>query len=203
MYSVDAPSFDQPLDTAVRFAQQGVSLEPGSQLCHLILAYASYLAEDSEVFNQEIETALNLNPNSPYTVGTAGYFHVMRGEFERGLPLLDRAIHMNPCHPSWFHGAYVIAHLRQGDYDHALQELQNHHPYRSFWLPVAYGAVLGLLGRIDEAKSHLDQVEESKPDFASRARELLRRTLKDDSISDSLIEGLRRAGLAVGEGTSL
>lgn len=67
-------------------------MEPGSQLGRLILAYASYLADDSDGFNEEIDTALTLNPNSPYTVGTAGYFHVMRGEFERGLPLLDRAI---------------------------------------------------------------------------------------------------------------
>ena len=85
MYSVDAPGFDRPLETALRYARRGVYLEPGSQLARLILAYASYLSEDSAVFQQEIETALTLNPNSPYTVGTAGYFHVMRGDFELAL----------------------------------------------------------------------------------------------------------------------
>jgi len=199
MYSMDVPGFDRPLDTALRYARRGVSLEPGSQLGRLILAYACYLADDSGSFHQEIETALTLNPNSPYTVGTAGYFHVMRGEFDRGLPLLDRAIAVNPCHPGWFHGGCVVDHLRRLNYEGALVEVQNHSPYQSFWLPVVYAAILGKLGRIDEAKVHIEQVEEHKTDFASRAHELFRRTLKIDTLIDDLIDGLHRAGLPVGD----
>jgi adenylate cyclase len=198
MYSMDVPGFDQPLDTALRYARRGVSLEPGSQLGRLILAYACYLADDSDSFLHEIETALALNPNSPYTVGTAGYFHVMRGEFERGLPLLDRAIAVNPCHPSWFHGGYVVDHLRRLNYEGALVEVQNHSPFQSFWLPVVHAAILGKkLGRIDEAKVHIEEVAEQKPDFASRAHGLFWRTLKIDALIDDLIDGLRRAGLSV------
>ena len=200
MYSVDAPGFDQPLETALRYARRGVYLEPGSQLARLILAYTSYLSEDSEVFQQEIETALTLNPNSPYTVGTAGYFHVMRGDFELGLPLLDRAIAMNPCHPRWFHGASIIDGLHHRDYTRALLDLERHRPFLGFWIPVAYAAILGKLGRIEEANVHLRKLEEQKPDFAHRARELFRRTLKIDSIIDELIDGLRGAGLPVEDG---
>ena len=158
-----------------------------------------YLADDSDSFHQEIETALALNPNSPYTVGTAGYFHVMRGEFERGLPLLDRAIAVNPCHPSWFHGGYVVDHLRRLNYEGALVEVQNHSPFQSFWLPVVHAAILGKLGRIDEAKVHIEEVAEQKPDFASRAHGLFWRNLKIDAPIDDLIDGLRRAGLSVGD----
>jgi len=39
-------------------------------------------------------------------------------------------------------------------------------------------------------------VREQKPDFAPRARELIRRSLKDDAIIDDLIDGLDRAGLS-------
>jgi len=197
MYSVDAPGFDQPLETALRYARRGVFQEPGSQLARLILAYASYLSEDSEVFQQEIETALTLNPNSPYTVGTAGYFHVMRGDFELGLPLLDRAIAMNPCHPRWFHGAYVVDGLHRRDYTRALFDLERNRPFLGFWIPVTYAAILGKLGRIEEANVHLRKLEEQKPDFADRAHELFRRNLKVDSIVDDLIDGLNEAGLHV------
>jgi TolB-like protein len=197
MYAVDAPGFEESLDTALRFARRGVLREPGSQLGRLILAYASYLADDSESFHEEIGTALTLNPNSPYTVGTAGYFHIMRGEFDRGLPLLDRAIAANPCHPNWFHGGYVINYLRQQEYDLALLEVQNHSPYLSYWLPAAFAAILGSVGRIDEAKTYLEQVKEQKPDFGSRAHELFRRTLKIEPIIVDLIDGLRLAGMAI------
>jgi len=196
LYTMDAPGFGESLDTALRFARCGVSLEPGSQLGRLILAYASYLADDSNAFEQESETALALNPNSPYTLGTIGYFHAMRGEFERGLPMLDRAMAVNPCHPHWFHAGYVIHLLSQRNFEGALAELEKHDPFFTFWLPVAFGATLGNLGRVDEARVYLQQVESQKPDFAARARQLLQRSLKIDRVIDDVIDGLRRAGLA-------
>ncbi len=200
MYTFDVSGFDDALGNALEFARKGVFLEPGSQLGRLILAYASYLADDSESFERESETALTLNPNSPYTVGTVGYFHVMRGEFERGLPLLGRSVAANPCHPTWFHGAYVVDHLHRKDYEGALMLVEKHRPYQSFWMPVAYGAILGRLGRVDEAKPHVEQLMEQKSDFASRGRELLRRGLKIDPLIDDLIDGLRTAGLSVERG---
>ncbi len=197
IYSLDVPGFDRPLDTALRYARRGVSLEPGSQLGRLILAYACYLADDSDSFHQEIETAIALNPNSPYTVGSAGYIHVMRGDFERGLHLLDKAIAASPSHPDWFHLAYFYDYLRRQDYEHALLELERHTPLKSFWLPMLYSAVLGKLGRIDEAKVYIEEMKELKPDFASRIREILSRACKAESLIDELMDGLKMAGLPV------
>ena len=197
MYSFDAPGSENALETAQEYARKGVSLEPGSQLGRMILAYASHLADDPDVFAQESETALALNPNSPYTVGAIGYFHVMRGSFERGLPLLERAMAVNPCHPNWFHAGRVIHLISRRSYEEALAELEKHDPFFAFWLPVVRASILGNLGRLDEARTHLYQVREQKPDFASRARELFRRSLKVDSIIDDLIRGLCAAGLPV------
>ena len=66
-----------------------------------------------------------------------------------------------------------------------------------FWLHVAYASTLAKLGRIDEVEVHIKRLEEQKPDFASRARELFRRTLKVDALIEDLIDGLRRGGLPV------
>ena len=197
MYTFDVPGFEYALETAQDYARKGVFLEPGSQLGRMILAYASYLAEDDESFLQEAETALNLNPNSPYTVGAIGYFHVMRGEIDQGLPLLDRAIAMNPCHPLWFQAGYVIDHLYSGDYERALAETLKHRPFLSFWDDVAFAVMLGRLGSVDEAKPHVERLTREKPDFVPRARELLRRTVKIDALIDDLLDGLHRAGLPV------
>jgi adenylate cyclase len=197
MYTFDAPGFERGLETALEYARRGVSLEPGSQLGRLILAYASHLADDPDVFAQESETALALNPNSPYTVGAIGYFHVMRGNFERGLPMLERAMAVNPCHPNWFHAGRVIHLLARRSFEEALAELEKYDPFFAFWLPVVRASTLGNLGRLDEAQTHLDQVLALKPDFAPRARELIRRSLKADAIIDDLMDGLRAAGLQV------
>jgi adenylate cyclase len=195
MYTFDVPGFDHALDTALEHARRGVLLEPGSQLGRMILAYASYLSEDDLSFRQESETALNLNPNSPYTVGAIGYFHVLRGDLDRGLPMLDRAIALNPCHPAWFHTGYVIDHLLRGEYEIALAATLKHLPFMSFWDDVMAAAILGKLERTDKARPHIERVMRQKPDFAGRARELLERSLKIDPLVDDLVDGLRAAGM--------
>jgi adenylate cyclase len=197
MYTFDVPSFDRALETALEHARKGVFLEPGSQLGRLILAYASHLAEDSDSFRSESETALNLNPNSPYAVGAIGYFHALRGDVEHGLSLLDRAISANPCHPAWFHGGYIIDHLLRREYEQALRETQKHLPFMSFWDDMMLAAIHGKLGRPDDARPHIRRVSEHKPDFAGAAPELIRRSLKIDPLIDDLIDGLRAAGLPV------
>ena len=76
--------------------------------------------------------------------------------------------------------------------DAALAELEKHDPFFSFWLPMVRASVLGNLGRVDEARTHLHLVREQKPDFAPRARELLCRSLKIDAV----VDGLRTAGVS-------
>ena len=199
MYTFDVSGFDLPLDTALQYARKGVFLEPGSQIGRLTLAYASYLSDDLDSFHQEIETALGLNPNSLYTVGSAGYLHVMVGESERGLSLLDRAISANPFYPQWFHTAYFIDHFRRQEYERALLEIQQCNFVQGFWSPALFVAVLGKLNRSSEAKTHIEELVRLKPDFASRARELMRRSLKIEGFIDELIDGLRRGGLEIEE----
>lgn len=197
MHTFDVPGFDNALDTALDYARRGVFLEPGSQLGRMILAYASYLAEDSDTFLEESEIALSLNPNSPYTVGAIGYFHALRGETDRGLDLLDRAISVSPCHPAWFHAGYVVDDLLRHDYEHALLESQRHLPFMSFWDDVVFAAVLGKLDRRDEAGAHVHRIKARKPDFPTRARELLSRGLKIGEVTADLIDGLERAGMRI------
>ena len=196
LHTFDAPGYDDALATALNHAGGlEVTLEPGSQIGRLILAYASYLAEDFDVFHEETETSLALNPNSPYTTGAAGYFYAFTGDFERGIALLDKAIRANPYHSKWFHLGYFMNYFRLGMYAEALQELERYQPTEGYWLHVLYTTVLGKLGRNLEAETQIEALLELKPDFGSRARELLRRSLKVDAIIDELVDGLRLAGL--------
>jgi len=76
----------------------------------------------------------------------------------RGLPLLDRAIGANPCHPAWFHAGHVIDHVSRGAYETALAETRAHLPFMSFWDDVMLAALLGKLGRSEEARLPVDRV---------------------------------------------
>jgi len=56
---------------------------------------------------------------------------------------------------------------------------------------------LGKLGREDKAAMHAARLIERKPDFCERAGELLGRSIKVPSLVEDLVDGLRRAGLAI------
>ena len=58
---------------------------------------------------------------------------------------------------------------------------------------------LGKLGRNNEAKSLTKKLEKVKPDFAFNALDLISRSIKVDALIDELIDGLRKAGLSMGE----
>ena len=152
MYTFDAPGVAKPLDTALEYARRGVISRAGlaarpddPRLCQLSGGGLRELPQESEI-------ALALNPNSPYAVGTIGYFHAMRGDFDRGLALLDRAIAVCPCHPRWFHSAYVLRRILEHDYEGALAETTKHLPFIGYWDDAVQAAMLGKLGRIDEAR---------------------------------------------------
>ena len=202
MHTFDVPGYDRALETALEFASRGVALAPESQLAHMVQAYASHLADDVDGFREGARNTLELNPRSPYAVGAIGYFHAMRGEFAEGLPLVDRAIDGNPCHPEWFHAAYVLDDLQRGDDESALAATRRHRPFLDFWDDVALAAILGLLGHPSEAARHLERIASARPDFAGRAQELIGRSVKHAPLTARLISGLRAAGMPVDAGAA-
>ena len=195
MYAFGVNDVDRPLETALDCAQKAVILEPGLQLGRLILAYVNFIAEDMESFDEESAIALSLNPNSLYAAGVIGYLNAMRGDFDIGLPALEETISRCPCHPAWFHAGFVIDHILHDDFERALAKTRHHRPFIGYWDEVVIAALLGRLGRSDEARPHVDAVRAQMPDFAGRARDLIGRGLKIPRVVDGLVEGLRRVGL--------
>jgi adenylate cyclase len=193
----DVPGLEAPLEKATEFARKGVVFEPGNQLTRTIMAYVHLLRGDHDSVQEEVNIALGLNPNSLYYLGTLGYVLVFSGEFRRGRELLDKVIAMNPCHPRWFHHACWLDKYQQGDYTESYREATLAGPVVDYWNQVLCIASLGQLGRKPEAKAYVGELRRIKPDFESRARELIDRVLKLDDVVERVVEGLRAAGLVI------
>lgn len=196
-YTWDLPGFDEPLDTALRFARRAATLAPESQLVRTILAYVLLLKEERDLFDAEAEAALALNPNSPNYSGTVGYLLACAGEYERGEDLLRKAIALNPCHPGWFHHGLFMAHFHRGEYEQAFAEAMRAGSQVYFWDVVLRAAALGKLGRAGEAETAVRALREIRPDFERRVRDFLSRTATSPALWDDFIDGLRKAGLQI------
>jgi adenylate cyclase len=194
-YLMDAPGLPDAKVLMAEYAQKAATLAPANQLARAAMAYCHFLLKEREAFEREMEATLELNPGSPSFAGAAGYLLILAGDSRRGRPLLDRGIARNPCYPGWLnHGLCVDAYMR-GDYEGARQETLKPGFEVHVWGPMLRAAVLGQLGRAEEAAAAASELRHIVPDFESRARDLTSRPILSDAIVEALLDGLRKAGL--------
>lgn len=191
----DRPGLEDPLGTALEYAKRGAAQAPESQLARTILAYLHLLTHQRELFREEVEVALALNPSSPTYAGTIGYLFAIAGEYGRAEALLSQTFESGLRQPTWFHHGLFVVHFARGEYEKACLEAQRCFPPVGFWDAALRAAALGKLGRVEEAGQALEEVRRLKPDFEERTEELLYNTPLPAEVRVELLDGLRQAGL--------
>ena len=194
-YALGFCEIEAPLEKALTFAQKGVALAPENQFARDALTLVHFHRGDKDLFLKHVEETISLNPNSPYIVGVAGWHMALYGEWDRGLTLLKKGMKLNPYHPTWFHLVPFMDYYRSGAYENALAEALKFNYPEMFWDPLMRAVSLGQLGRLDEARSAVDELLKLEPDFAGQGRRLISRYVKVDDLIDRIIEGLNKAGL--------
>jgi len=187
---------EAPLEKAMTFAQKGVTLAPENQFALDAITLVHFHRGDKKSFFKSAEQTIALNPNSPYFIGVAGWHMALCGEWERGLTLMEKGMRLNPYHPSWFHLATYMNYYRREEYENALTEALKFNCPDLFWDPMIRAATLGQMGREQEARTAVGELLKLEPDFATRGRRLISHYVKVDDLVDTIIEGLRKAGLA-------
>lgn len=196
-YENEIPGAVRPLETALEYARRGVALAPDYQPSRTVLAHALSLAGERVELEEQLEIALALNPNSTLAMAIAAHCLSMVGEFARARALMESALAASPYHPYWYHLVLFMIHYHEGDYDRALLDFEHMRFAEDHWVLVLGIAAHGNLDRPDEAEALVEQLAAMKPDFAPRAHELISRCVKDDSLVEALMDGLRRGGLPV------
>lgn len=143
----------------------------------------------------EAEQIIDLNPNTAYMLGTAGFWIAIAGEFERGLALMEQGIRLNPYYPEWVHYASFLHWYRQRNYEEALRGAHNINLPDIFWDPLLHVAALGQLGRQEDAHMAFQKLLRLRPDFPARAREYVSFYVLQDDLLEHMLEGLRKADL--------
>lgn len=64
------------------------------------MCYAQLLHRKKGGIIRNAQKIIELNPNSGFLVGTAGWFLTMTGEFDEGFDFIERSMQLNPRFPS-------------------------------------------------------------------------------------------------------
>ena len=69
-----------------------------------------------------LQTALSLNPNDTEIMADLGLHYIKIIEWDKGIPLLEKAYQRNPSLPGNYRAALSLFHLAHGRYEDALHE---------------------------------------------------------------------------------
>ena len=184
------------MEKAERLAREAVHLDPQSPDARWVMGFVYFLKGQPANFTKEFEAALALNPNNPLILAIYGLFLPGIGQWEKSLDLIEKANMLNPQLSAQYHIPAMLNEYRQENYDQAyLRSLYIEMP-GLYWEPLFRAAVLGQLGRKDDAEPYVKRLLEMQPTFKTHGRELIRRLLYSDENVDMVVRGLEKAGLS-------
>ncbi|MDJ0820139.1 MAG: tetratricopeptide repeat protein [Desulfobacterales bacterium] len=191
------------LTKAEELAREAVALDPDCQDARWVMGFVHFLRRRPENFIKEFEAALTLNPHSAIVMAIYGLFLPGLGEWERGVRLIEEARFFNPQLTSQYYFPTALNYYRKGEYERAYEESLLIKTPGLFWEPLVRAAVLGQLGRADDAQPYLQIITGLQPTFKERGRDLIRRLLYSEENVDMVYEGLQKVGLQMDAGSEL
>jgi adenylate cyclase len=190
----DAP--ERSLDQAGRFAGQAIARDDRDPFAHYVAAMVAMFMRDYERWAHEADRALLLNPNYAPALNMRGSVHIYTGEPAKAIPMIERAIRLDPIsrqqHVHFLGTAYFVA----GDYETAAVLFRDRIALNpSTDLSRAFlSSALGHLGKLDEAGEVWRELKEINPRY-SPVEHIGRLPFRDPSDAEKFTVGLRKAGL--------
>ena len=185
------------LDEAERFAAAAIAKDDQEPYAHYVASVVAMFRKDYERWANEADRALSLNPNYALALNARGLVDVYGGEPAKGIPLIERAIRLDPNsrqqHVHFLATAYFVA----GDYETAAALFRdrialnpNTDLSRAF-----LSSALGHLGKLDEARKVWRELEAINPRY-SPVEHIGRLPFRNPADAEKFIAGLRKAGFA-------
>jgi TolB-like protein len=200
MFNLDARTpIGEFTDKALDAGTRAVALDDQDPWGHLVLGLGHARRRRPEPALIHLSKSVELNPSFALGHAGLGYALACGGQPQRGLEALEQAHRLSPRDP--FLAIYAptvryMALFALGQYEEAIAvcrataALHPHHVGAWRLMTVS----LGLLGRIDEAKSALAHTLTLQPDL-SQAHVVNDTVFADPADRSRFLEGLRKAGL--------
>ena len=187
-----------PVERALAATQKALALDPRSQHANYVYALILYARERSfDPFYDAADRAIALNPNNAFVLADLGTWIAYSGEWQRGRALVEKSMKLNPFHASWLHISFFLDHYRKGKYREALETALKMNLPNNAGVQTGLAAVYGQLGEREKATATLDRILAITPGFAEDPRAWFVRRRIPAELVESLMDGLRKAGMNV------
>ena len=189
----DSPDSSLPL--AKQYAEQAIEKDPNEPFARLVASWAAIFEKDLDRATSEVNTALRLNPNFALAYSNLGSIHNYSGRPLEAIPVLERAMRLDPAFKAQNLHFLGIAHLLAGKYETAAALLRE----RILLVPgtdfsrVFLASALGYLSEVDEARRVWHELNEINPKYSFREH-FSRQPFRQEDV-ERVAQGLTKAGL--------
>jgi adenylate cyclase len=187
---------EQSIEQALELAQKVLERGDSDAGAHFLIGYAYSQKGQFDKAISELEIARDLFPNNAEINAGLGMVFNAAGRPEEAIPVLNKAMRLNPIPPSWYltslGGAYRLTGATEKavhEYIKAIQ-LQPDDMFAHLYLAICYAE----LGREADAHAEAEEVLRINPQF-SVERFAKHQPLKDEASRKRLIDGMLKAGL--------
>ena len=186
---------DSSLPLGKRYAEQAIEQNPKEPLARLVAAWAAIYEKDLDRAKSEAENALSLNPNLAMAYNTLGGIHSYSGQPLEAIPMIERAMRLDPASNHQYVHFLGMAYLLAGKYETAATLLRQ----RIFLVPetdfsrAALASALGHLGQLDEARRIWRELMDINQKY-SFSEHFGRQPFRQEDV-ERVAEGLAKAGL--------
>lgn len=157
------------LSRARGYADAAVQLDPGSADGHCVQALTLLMAGHHNEALNEARVSVHLGPNSADIAAFTSLVFNFCGEPAEALTQITRAMRLSPIYPSWYLGDLGFANRLLGRFDEAIAAFEEYGRRSSGFGHIDLVILYQKTGRLDEAKVHVQQLMDARPDFEINA----------------------------------
>jgi adenylate cyclase len=184
------------LEKAHELVQKALALDDSLPAGHTILGMIYVQKRQYDKAIAEGERAVALDPNGADALLALGHILNISGRPEEAIPVLKKALRLNPFPPSAYFAVLGMAYRMTGRYEEAIAMSKKAIEGAPDFLPAHrnLAAIYIHLGREEEARAEAAEVLRINPKF-SLERFAKMRVQKDKAALERFIDALRKAGL--------
>ena len=187
---------DASLGLAKEYAERAIEKDPKEALAHAVAAVTATFRRDIDRAQSEIDIALSLNPNMAMAYNIQGGIRIYLGRPEEAIPLIERAMRLDPATNQQFLHFLGMANLLAGKYETAAAALRERIrlvPNTDFSRSLLASA-LGYLGQMEEARRVWQELKEINPKYSFQEH-LGRLPFRNEEEAQRITDGLKKAGV--------
>jgi adenylate cyclase len=184
-----------PLLKAQEYAEKSVALNSRISIAWYVMTLISFHNGDFEQFRQNIRMSLTIAPNNSAILADSGLYLCLLGDVDKGLPLVKKAMDLNPQHPGWCKFALFHAHFIKDEYEMAQKYVHYIDTPDWFWPHVLQAINYAKLGDMKASDLASEKALKLYPQFPANTEIECAKWLKDDEVKKKFLAALRETNL--------